>query len=64
MIVLVVVFVITIEIEASETIRKIVFKRSNFSVHVERQHNDARYLAKVYNGIEFNCKSNIISLLN
>lgn len=51
MIVLFLCFVITIEVEADEIFQKIVFKRSNFKVIVLKQHNDARYLAKLFNGI-------------
>lgn len=46
-------FVISIEIEADEIIQKFTFKRSNFVVIVLKQMSDIRYLVKLYNGIEF-----------
>lgn len=55
-IVLLLCFVIAVEVESNEILRKIVFKRSKLLVIVQKQINDTRYLAKLYNGIYFNCK--------
>lgn len=64
MIIVLLCFVISIEIGADEIIQKFTFKRSNFVVIILKQMNDIRYMAKLYNGIEFNCKQSIINLLN